>query len=263
MQLFDSAVLKPPAPGAHDWSVHETGEVGSGRLTATATGPGAAAGARGRVTPSGLPPEGAVGAAFSRGRTLAAGRRVPTTFVQKYTVRARLRMANPLEDAADELEAEIDIWRGARKDARALAFGRLFTTGRLPVPLEWVDEVDQRLVASGSKMAGLLGRGMIEQHGYTVHADKSGQLWVYGPKACPEGEPPLPRGGDPGRCCLGRGGWRRRVYWVRRRDISGRGEQGSQGAPRVCGLAGPRPPDRHLGAVPGRARLSGWEDSPS
>ena len=87
MQLFDSAVLKPPAPGAHDWSVHETGEVGSGRLTATATGPGAAAGARGRVTPSGLPPEGAIGAAFSRGRTLAAGRRVPTTFVQKYTVR--------------------------------------------------------------------------------------------------------------------------------------------------------------------------------
>ena len=263
MQLFDSAVLKPPAPGAHDWSVHETGEVGSGRLTATATGPGAAAGARGRVTPSGLPPEGAVGAAFSRGRTLAAGRRVPTTFVQKYTVRARLRMANPLEDAADELEAEIDIWRGARKDARALAFGRLFTTGRLPVPLEWVDEVDQRLVASGSKMAGLLGRGMIEQHGYTVHADKSGQLWVYGPKACPEGEPPLPGAVIPvDAASAGAGG--------------GGGSTGSGGGTSLAEASREVKVRREYAdwqahvrrtdiweAVPRRARLSGWEDSPS
>ena len=35
MQLFDSAavkdLLKPP-PGAHDWSVHEVGDPGSGRL---------------------------------------------------------------------------------------------------------------------------------------------------------------------------------------------------------------------------------------
>ena len=36
MQLFDSAtvrdLLKPPEPGAHDWSVHEVGDPGSGRL---------------------------------------------------------------------------------------------------------------------------------------------------------------------------------------------------------------------------------------
>ena len=101
-------------------------------------------------------------------------------------------MANALEDAADDLEAEIDLWRNARREARELAFGQLFTTGRLPVLLEWVDEVDQRLVASGSKMAGLVGRGMLEQHGYTVRADKNRRLWVYGPRACPEGEAPLP-----------------------------------------------------------------------
>ena len=51
MQLFDSAVLKPPAPGAHDWSVHETGEVGSGRLTATATGPRSCGGGEGTRNP--------------------------------------------------------------------------------------------------------------------------------------------------------------------------------------------------------------------
>ena len=36
MPLFDSAavrdLLKPPPPGAHDWSVHEVGDPGSGRL---------------------------------------------------------------------------------------------------------------------------------------------------------------------------------------------------------------------------------------
>ena len=101
-----------------------------------------------------------------------------------------LLMTSPLEDAADNLEAEIDIWRIARREARELAFGRLFTTGRLPVLLEWVDEVGRKL--GGSKMAGLLGRGMLEQHGYTVRADKHGQLWVDGPTSCPEGEPPLP-----------------------------------------------------------------------
>ena len=56
MPLFDSAavrdLLKPPPPGAHDWSVHEVGDPGSGRLVRHCSG----AGSSSRIRPIGRRP---------------------------------------------------------------------------------------------------------------------------------------------------------------------------------------------------------------